>query len=246
MDVSYAARDTALLVIDPYNDFMSEGGKLYDLTRETAATSGFYENLPRVIDAATPRRVAIVGSFHWVMKQENLRRFVQAADAVFAQNDIQLDVIGGVPDRLREELAANARATRFHGFVDDPADHLAQARMAVVPEVIGGGFKLKFLDYLFTRVPIATLADVLTSASVNSRPAISGMPSVLKKPGPTLLKFECVSVSGPESNPCTRTLVPQLLPPSSGTIDAATLVTCGTDASSCSRRLKNVAARSVS
>lgn len=124
---------------------------------------------PRLIDASTPRRVAIVGSFHWVMKQENLRRFVQTADAVFAANDIQLDVIGGVPDRLREELAATARATRFHGFVDDPADHLAQARMAIVPEVIGGGFKLKFLDYLFTRVPIATLAD-----------AAAGLPPALR------------------------------------------------------------------
>ncbi len=125
---------------------------------------------PRRIDATTPRRVAIVGSFHWVMKQENLRRFVAAADAVFARNDIQLDVIGGVPDRLREELAATARATRFHGFVDDPADYLAQARMAVVPEVIGGGFKLKFLDYLFTRVPIATLAE-----------AAAGLPPALRE-----------------------------------------------------------------
>ena len=30
--------------------------------------------------------------------------------------------------------------------------------MAVVPELIGGGFKLKFLDYIFARLPIATLA----------------------------------------------------------------------------------------
>jgi polysaccharide biosynthesis protein PslH len=125
---------------------------------------------PRTIDAATPRRVAIVGSFHWVMKQENLRRFVTAADEVFARNDIQLDVIGGVPDKLREELASNSRATRFHGFVKDPADYLSQARMAIVPEVIGGGFKLKFLDYLFTRVPIATLAD-----------AAAGLPPALRE-----------------------------------------------------------------
>ncbi|HEY6642230.1 glycosyltransferase [Povalibacter sp.] len=125
---------------------------------------------PRRIDAATPRRVAIVGSFHWVMKQENLRRFVTAADAVFAQNDIQLDVIGGVPDKLRAELAATARATTFHGFVDDPADYLARVRMAIVPEVIGGGFKLKFLDYLFTRVPIATLAG-----------AAAGLPAALRE-----------------------------------------------------------------
>lgn len=113
---------------------------------------------PRVIDATTPRRVAIVGSFHWVMKQENLRMFVAAADGVFAKNGIQLDVIGDVPVALRRELESGARATCFHGFVDDPVELLSQARMAVVPEVIGGGFKLKFLDYLFGRVPVATLA----------------------------------------------------------------------------------------
>lgn len=115
---------------------------------------------PRSIDGRTPRRVAIVGSFHWVMKQENLRRFVEIADPVFAANDIQLDIIGDVPEALRGALEARARATRFHGFVaDDVLERLlSQARMAVVPELIGGGFKLKFLDYLFGRVPIATLA----------------------------------------------------------------------------------------
>ena len=88
---------------------------------------------------------------------------VTAADAVFARNDIQLDVIGGVPDKLREELASNSRATRFHGFVDDIAPFFSAARMAVVPEFIGGGFKLKYLDYIFGRVPVAsisTAADV--------------------------------------------------------------------------------------
>lgn len=115
---------------------------------------------PRNIDERTPRRVAIVGSFHWVMKQENLRRFVEIADPVFAANDIQLDIIGDVPEGLRLALESKARATQFHGFVPDDAleQLLAQARMAVVPELIGGGFKLKFLDYLFGRVPIATLA----------------------------------------------------------------------------------------
>ena len=29
---------TALLVIDPYNDFLSEGGKLWERTKETAVT----------------------------------------------------------------------------------------------------------------------------------------------------------------------------------------------------------------
>ena len=64
---TYSATDTALLVIDPYNDFMSEGGKLYDATKETAIASGFYDNLPRVIAAIRTAsiRVFIVPHRRW-------------------------------------------------------------------------------------------------------------------------------------------------------------------------------------
>lgn len=112
----------------------------------------------RVISAATPRRVIIVGSYRWVIKQENLVRFLEIADPVFRDNAIALDVVGDVPDELLAVLRARCQATHFHGFVEDTAPYLARSRIAVVPELIGGGFKLKFLDYIFARVPVATLA----------------------------------------------------------------------------------------
>jgi glycosyltransferase involved in cell wall biosynthesis len=114
---------------------------------------------PRTLDAATPRRVLLVGSYGWVVKQENLRRFLAEADPVFAANGIALDVVGRMPDSLRDALRPGLRATTLHGFVDDVSPLLRAARLAVVPEVIGGGFKLKFLDYLFGRLPVATIAD---------------------------------------------------------------------------------------
>lgn len=129
--------------------------------RAITLTPGYEGNAAgtRLIGAHTPRRVIIVGSFRWVMKQENLTRFVELADPVFAQHDIELDVVGDVPEPLLATLQARCRATHFHGFVDDFAPLLAQARIAVVPELIGGGFKLKFLDYIFARVPVATLSE---------------------------------------------------------------------------------------
>jgi glycosyltransferase involved in cell wall biosynthesis len=54
-------------------------------------------------------------------------------------------------------LLASSKATRFEGFVKQLGPFLAQARIAIVPELIGGGFKLKFLDYIFGRVPVATV-----------------------------------------------------------------------------------------
>jgi hypothetical protein len=38
---AYPPDRTVLLIVDPYNDFMSEGGKLHDATRATAETAAF-------------------------------------------------------------------------------------------------------------------------------------------------------------------------------------------------------------
>ncbi|MEC5387836.1 glycosyltransferase [Uliginosibacterium sp. H3] len=123
----------------------------------------------RTITSATPRRVVMVGSFRWVVKQENLRRFLAIADARFHANNIVLDVMGDVPAELLAELQPNVRATHFHGFVDSVAPYFESARVAVVPELIGGGFKLKFLDYIFGRVPVATLTDAAAGLPHNVR-----------------------------------------------------------------------------
>jgi glycosyltransferase involved in cell wall biosynthesis len=111
----------------------------------------------RRISSATPRHVVMMGSYRWLIKQENLRRLVQLADPVFAERNIVLDVIGDVPEELYQELQPQVRATRFHGFVTDVSSYFDAARLALVPEVVGGGFKLKFLDYVFGRVPVVTI-----------------------------------------------------------------------------------------
>jgi nicotinamidase-related amidase len=46
---TYTTDRTALLIVDPYNDFMSEGGKLYDAIKETADASGMFGNLRKII-----------------------------------------------------------------------------------------------------------------------------------------------------------------------------------------------------
>jgi nicotinamidase-related amidase len=49
--ISYDARKAALLFVDPYNDFLSEGGKLWPLIKPVAEEVGLLENL-RAIDEA--------------------------------------------------------------------------------------------------------------------------------------------------------------------------------------------------
>ena len=111
------------------------------------------------ITEETPKRVVLVGSFGWSAKQENLRQFVKIADPIFAQRGIEFVVVGAMPDKIAQELKRATGATRIVGFVEKLEPILETARIAVVPEAIGGGFKLKFLDYVFGRMPVATLTN---------------------------------------------------------------------------------------
>ena len=56
---TYKADQTALLIVDPYNDFMTEGGKLYNAIKETADASGMYDNMRKIIAAIRAAGVQI-------------------------------------------------------------------------------------------------------------------------------------------------------------------------------------------
>jgi nicotinamidase-related amidase len=56
---TYAAKRTGLLIVDPYNDFMSEGGKLYEAIKPTADASGMFDNLRKIIPAARAAKIQI-------------------------------------------------------------------------------------------------------------------------------------------------------------------------------------------
>ncbi|MFD0483359.1 isochorismatase family cysteine hydrolase [Kineococcus sp. GCM10028916] len=57
---TYDHTRTALLIVDPYNDFMSEGGQAYELTKPTADSVGFYENMRKLVPAVRKAGVQVV------------------------------------------------------------------------------------------------------------------------------------------------------------------------------------------
>jgi ureidoacrylate peracid hydrolase len=51
-NVRYDKQLTALLVIDPYNDFISEGGKVWDRVKGVAEANKCVPDMMQVLDAA--------------------------------------------------------------------------------------------------------------------------------------------------------------------------------------------------
>src|SRR5262245_57600632 len=62
--VTYDRQRTALLVIDPYNDFISDGGKVWDRLKAVAEANGCVLHMRQVLDAARRARLRVFYALH--------------------------------------------------------------------------------------------------------------------------------------------------------------------------------------
>jgi glycosyltransferase involved in cell wall biosynthesis len=120
--------------------------------------------LARRIDQSVPRRAVIVGSFDWPPKRLSLERFLAEAAPVLAAARVELQIVGAMEADYLAGLRSRYPSITFVGPVDDVRPYMAAARIALVPDLLGG-FKLKGLDYVFNRIPILAM-----------RVALPGMP----------------------------------------------------------------------
>jgi hypothetical protein len=118
----------------------------------------------RTIDASVARRAILVGSLDWPPKRLSLESFLQAGAARLSRAGIELQIVGEVEPAYLAGLRQRFPSVDFVGKVPDVEPYLQAARLALVPDQLGG-FKLKGLDYVFHRLPILAM-----------RVALPGMP----------------------------------------------------------------------
>ena len=61
---TYPASETALLLVDPLNEFLVPGGKLYPMTKGTADAAGTVANLKRITEASRAAGIAVAYALH--------------------------------------------------------------------------------------------------------------------------------------------------------------------------------------
>ena len=62
--ITYERERTALLVIDPYNDFISEGGKIWDRIRAVAEANECVSHMLQVLNAARTVKLRVFYAMH--------------------------------------------------------------------------------------------------------------------------------------------------------------------------------------
>ena len=55
----YRAERTGLLLVDPYNDFLSKDGKIFPMIQEIAEEVGLVDNLRKTVEAARKANIQI-------------------------------------------------------------------------------------------------------------------------------------------------------------------------------------------
>jgi glycosyltransferase involved in cell wall biosynthesis len=114
----------------------------------------------RTIDDGVPRRAILVSSLDWPPKRAAIEAFLATATAMLARQGIELQVVGEAEPAYLETLRRRFPSVDFVGRVDDVRPYMRRARLALVPDLLGG-FKLKGLDYVFNRLPILAMRIAL-------------------------------------------------------------------------------------
>lgn len=134
-----------------------------------------YRANARAIDGHVPRRAIIVGSFDWPPKRKSLEDFLAAAAGPFARAGLGLQLVGHGDQEFLASLRSRYPTVDVVGPVNDVSRYLAGARIALVPDTLGG-FKLKSLDYVFHRVPIFSLAGALPGVPLENGRSVQLFP----------------------------------------------------------------------
>lgn len=120
----------------------------------------------REITKNTPRRVLLLGGRQSEQKRQILLDWMEISYVRLRDAGIETVIVGDMDDDLRKQLKTRYPEARALGFVDDLAAIVMSARIGVVADTVGGGFKMRLLSHVFERLPIVGLSD-----------AVSGLPT---------------------------------------------------------------------
>lgn len=146
--------------------------RMIDQTRKYLPITPGYDGpiVPsRQITTETPRRVLMLGGRRSEQKQQVLLDWLATAYQKLIAADIEMIVVGDIGDDLCQQVSREYPRVQVRGFVEDLDSLVAEARIGLIADTVGGGFKLRLLTQVFNRLPIVGLA-----AAVNGLPTPMG------------------------------------------------------------------------
>ena len=99
---------TALLVVDPYNDFISEGGKVWDRLKRVADENGCVAHMREVLDAARNAQLRVCYVLHRRYRTGDYENWQYLAPVQKAAQSSKVFELGTWGGEIRSEFAPQA------------------------------------------------------------------------------------------------------------------------------------------
>lgn len=135
-------------------------------------TPGYDGNIvaTRTITQATPKKVLVLGGRQSKQKIDILLSWLERSYELFTENNIEMVVAGhmDVSDELR--ISNRYPSIELRGYVDDLSSIADDVRIGVIPDDLGGGFKLRILSQVFHRIPTFGLEGSFNDLPAEGRP----------------------------------------------------------------------------
>jgi ureidoacrylate peracid hydrolase len=166
--MTFTAGSTALLMIDPYNDFISEGGKVWDRLKGVAEANGCIPNMKRVLDASREADIRVFYALHRRYRPGDYETWTHVAPIQKAAWDRKTFEFGTWGGELREE------------FLPQPGDVVAQEHWC------SSGFANTDLDLLLKKhgvgevVIVGLIAHTCVEATVRFAAELGYRATVVK------------------------------------------------------------------
>lgn len=133
------------------------------------------EVLPPVIDLDNCKintdhvenKFIICGAFHWEPKLINLKLLLSSINiGKYKENGYELMIVGRANKRDVDYVNKNYPGIHMTGPVESVLPYYEKARIAIVPELVGGGFKLKIAEAVQYSKPIVAIKGSVTDKSM--------------------------------------------------------------------------------
>ena len=111
--VTYNKETTALLVVDPYNDFISPGGKIWDRIRAVAEANDCVPHMLEVLNAARKAKLRVFYALHHRYRPgdyETWKYIAPIQKAAWQRKSFEYGAWGGEnPARIRAQTRRDCR-----------------------------------------------------------------------------------------------------------------------------------------